>query len=161
MKVSAWVMTSSPRSTPATTIAMWSAAVPLTVATPYLAPQYAATPCSNSVTRTPTDETKLESMHSTKYLFSLPEKTGRCSAIDSLLYIPPTNSFNSSSINRSFIIISRKSKIDQHILNSTVKTHPNDTKNSSAIAFNQSNSCRNHASYSNALPFQTDQQFDF
>ena len=55
---------------------MWSAEVPLVVATAYFAPVYLAIFFSNSSTNFPTDETKVESTHSFKYFFSFPVNLG-------------------------------------------------------------------------------------
>ncbi len=77
-KVRAWAITSVSGPTPASCSANWRAAVPLTVATANPAPVKAAMRSSNAVTWAPTEETKLESMQSTRYWRSLPSNTGRC-----------------------------------------------------------------------------------
>ena len=57
-------------------MAICNAEVPLTVAIAYFAPVNLAIAFSKSPTLLPTDETKLESMHSVKYFFSLPSNIG-------------------------------------------------------------------------------------
>ena len=60
----------------ASPIAICKAAVPFTVATANLDPVNSATFVSNSATLAPTEETKLESIQSTKYWRSFPQKLG-------------------------------------------------------------------------------------
>ena len=83
--MSDWVITSVSRSTPARMSATWSAAVPLTVAIACFAPVYSAIFCSNRSTNSPTLETKVESMVSSKYFFSFPLKFGACRGINSFV----------------------------------------------------------------------------
>ena len=47
---------------------------------------------SGAVTFAPTEDTKLESMHSIRYCFSLPSKTGRCRGMKPSPYMPRTSS---------------------------------------------------------------------
>ena len=67
-------MTSCPLFTPTKFRAMCKADVPLTQATPYSDLVYCEIFSSNSLTLFPTEETKFESMHSSRYIFSLPSK---------------------------------------------------------------------------------------
>ena len=78
INVSAGTNTSSPETTPPNCKAMCKAAVPFTTATACLAPVYAASSASNRSTYLPTEETKVESRHSLRYIHSLPAKRGSC-----------------------------------------------------------------------------------
>ena len=81
INVSGWVITSSFFLTLAISKATCRADVPLLVAIAYLAPVYLAISSSNLSTNLPTDDTNVESMHSLKYLFSLPINYGSCKGI--------------------------------------------------------------------------------
>ena len=72
MNVKACVKTSSSRSTPTSIMAMCKALVPLTQTTAFFAPVYSATISSKRSTNLPTLETKVVSIHSSKYFFSFP-----------------------------------------------------------------------------------------
>ncbi len=82
MKVSGWVITSSSRSTPTSINAKWSALVPFTQTTAFLAPVYSATSSSKRSTNLPTLETNVESIHSLRYFFSFPMNRGSCKGIN-------------------------------------------------------------------------------
>ena len=66
----------------------------LTTATPNRAPENPATRCSNSVTFSPTEETKFESMQATRSARSVPAKTGRWRGMNVIPGIDPTHQFN-------------------------------------------------------------------
>src|SRR5687767_14444804 len=74
--VNVGTMTSSPGRMPQADTAASSAADPLATATPYLHPTRAANSFSKRSTKGPSDEIQPESMHSFRYFFSLPSKSG-------------------------------------------------------------------------------------
>ena len=83
IKVSACVITSSSFFTPERRSDMWRAFVPLTHTTARFAPVYFAISSSKRSTNLPTDETKVVLMHSLRYAFSFPAKTGTANGVNS------------------------------------------------------------------------------
>jgi len=75
------ITTSSPRPTPSAYSAVSRAAVPLLTATPWAQPRQDAKACSNLATKGPSDDIQPESMHSAKYRFSFPERSGSLTGI--------------------------------------------------------------------------------
>ena len=83
--VSACVKTSSFLLTLHAISAKCKADVPLIVATAYFAPVNFLIMSSNLFTKLPAEDTKVESIHSFKYFFSLPINLGTCKGIISEL----------------------------------------------------------------------------
>ena len=75
-KVSDWVITSFPFSTPKTCKAVCKAAVPLTTATAFFTEQIFSNSASTLFTYGPTLDTNVLSIQSIKYCFSFPPKKG-------------------------------------------------------------------------------------